>query len=380
LPFRRNPHAGTGIQCLFMMVSKPRRLAGQLTVFFPKYGKVTTVPAKPLAGARGSVPSHDRKEVAVCNTLSYLPGALGAFLLAAAMIILCSCVHRGGAAIAAYTEQKKLLVRGDCPQSSDTCSPFKPIEADQYASEQYDHYRESGFVTLRPDMRLRVVAPIVREGGSAAPLVADASPNGDSGTASITLKSSGNLLGYETAIYSLIPGRAGELSVQLDDMSVKPVAAAGTGALERRDLLEALPKNVCLRLYFQLRHSMKDHSAVLLMAKTLGGLNEASGEFEENPDAFCATPHNDAHCLAFPKFTAVTAEVKVHVRKRDVYVPISANLREAILAYGDVDPQAISPHVKLERLWNARVVPVHFDKKSVAILSLPVVAGDRITW
>jgi hypothetical protein len=280
----------------------------------------------------------------------------------------------------AFTDQKKLMVRGDCPQSSDTCSPIKPMPADESASEQYDHYRESGFVTLRPDMRLRVVTPMVRQGGSATPLVADASPAGDSGASSIDLKSSGNLLGYETATYNLAPGPGGDLSVQLDDMSVKPVAAAKPETLERRDLLEALPKGVCLRLYFQLRHSMKDHTTVLLMAKTQGRLNEASGEFEENPDAFCAAPHNDAHCLVFPKFTAVTAEVKVRVRKRDVYVPISATIRDAILAYGEVDPESVAPHVQLDRPWNSRLVPVHFEKESSAVLSLPVVAGDRITW
>jgi hypothetical protein len=292
--------------------------------------------------------------------------------LAGAAIVLFSCIHHSGAAIAAYTEQKKLLVRGDCPQSSDTCSPFKPMDAGEYASAQYDHYRESGFVTLRPDMRLRVVAPIMRNGGSASPVVTDSS--------SIDVKSSSDLLGYETATYNLIPGPAGELSVELDDMTVKPVGQTSADALERRDLLEALPKNVCLRLYFQLRHSMKDHTTVLLLAKTQGELNEASGEFEENPDDFCATPHNDAHCLAFPKFTAVTAEVKVWVRKRAVYVPISATIREAVLASGEADPQTVAPDLKLKRRWSSRLVPVRFDEKSSAILSLPVVADDRITW
>lgn len=301
-----------------------------------------------------------------------LTGRVTALLFAGTAIVLSSCIHHSRGAIVAYTEQKKLLVRGDCPQNSDTCSPFKPLEAIEYASEQYDHYRESGFVTLRPDMRLRVVAPIMRNGSSASPLVAD--------SAAIDVKSSAGLLGYETATYSLIPGPAGDLSVQLDDMTVKPLAQTSPDALERRDLLEALPKNVCLRLYFQLRRSMKDHTTVLLMAKTQGGLNEASGEFEENPDEFCATPHNDAHCLAFPKFTAVTAEVKVYVRKHAVYVPISATVREAVLAYGDADPQTVAPRLKVERSWNSHLVPVRFEEKSSAILSLPVIAGDRITW
>jgi hypothetical protein len=293
---------------------------------------------------------------------------------------LSGCLHRRGPVMVAYTEQKRLMLRGDCPSNSDTCSPLKPLEAAEYSSGQYDHFRESGFVTLRPDMRLRVVAPIMREGASSTPVVADGSPaNGTSG-APIELKSSSDLLGYETASYRLAPGSGGALSVALEDMSVKAVGQTTPDTLERRDLLEALPENVCLRLYFQLRHSMKDHTTVLLMAKTQGLLNEASGEFEENPDQFCSTPHNDAHCLAFPKFTAVTAEVEVYVRKRAVYVPISATVREAIAAQGDADPQAVARHVKVERRWNLRLVPVHAEENSSALLNLPIVAGDRITW
>ena len=125
---------------------------------------------------------------------------------------------------------------------------------------------------------------------------------------------------------------------------------------------------------------MKDHTTVLLFAKTEAILNEASGAFEEDPGGFCAAPHNDAHCLAFPQSTTVTPEVKVRVHKRDIFVPISATVRDAIAAYGDVDPEHVAPHVKLERLWAASLVPVRFEHKNTAILSLPVVTGDRITW
>jgi hypothetical protein len=309
-----------------------------------------------------------------------LASSVAALFFVASLILLASCIHHGHAAIVAYMEQQKLFVRGDCPQSSETCAPFKPIEADRYASEQYDHYRESGFVTLQPDMRLRVVAPIMRRGGSGTPLIAEDSANSDSASSNIDVSAGGALVGYETAVYDLIPGSAGALSVQLEKMEVKPVANAAPASVERRDLLEVLPKDMWLRLYFQLRRSVKDHETYLLMAKSLGRLNEASGEFEEDPDAFCAAPHNDAHCLAFPKFTAVTAEVKVHVQKRDVYVPISATLRDAIAAYGEADPKSVAPDVKVRRRWNSRLVPVEFDTKPARALSLQVVAGDRITW
>jgi hypothetical protein len=308
-----------------------------------------------------------------------LTSGLGALLLVSAGLVSVSCLHHHGRAVmVAYTDQKRLVLRGDCPQSSDTCSPMAPTEAAEYASEQYDHYRESGFVTLQPEMRLRVVAPIIREGSSQPPVTQTAGATVSSEP--LTVKSNPDLLGYETALYNLIPERSGSLSVELEKISVKPVANVNPEVLTRRDWMEGMPKHVFLRLYFQLHHSMKDHVAVLLLADTQGRLNEASGEFEENPDLFCSEPHNDAHCLAFPNFTAVTAELKVYVRKRAVYVPLSATVGEALTAYGDVDPNAVASHLRLARVWNSRLVPLRFDKRSSAILSLPLVTGDRINW
>jgi hypothetical protein len=267
------------------------------------------------------------------------PGAGSCALsVALAAILLGSCIHHARPAIVAYTEQERLFVRGDCPQGSETCLPFKGIEADRYASQKYDHYLESGFVTLRPDMRLQIVANRDRPGD-------------------------------ETAVYNLVAaGNGGAVSVEPD------------GTPDRKHFLEGVPDNVWLRLYFQSWHSRKDHTTVLLFAKAEAHLNEASGAFEEDPDGFCAAPHNDAHCVVFPQSTAVTAEVKVRVRKRDIYVPISATVRDALTAYGDVDLQHVAPDLKLERLWAASLVPLRIETKPAAILSLPVVAGDRITW
>lgn len=307
-----------------------------------------------------------------------ITSGLPALLLGGATLVPLSCIHRGRPVMVAYTDEKRLVLRGDCPQSSDTCSPMKPIEASEYASEQYDHYRESGFVTLRADMRLRVIAPIMRQGSSQEPV--SQTDGGAAAGQPLTVKSSPDLLGYETATYNLVAEDSGSLSVELDKIAVKPVANSNPDALARRDWMEGVPKHAFLRLYFQLRRSMKDHTTVLLLADTQGHLNEASGEFEENPEQFCSEPHNDAHCLAFPKFTAVTAEVKLYLRKRPVYVPVSATVREALTAYGDVDPNAIAPHLRVRRLWSSRLVPVRFDKDSSAILALPVVAGDRISW
>lgn len=337
-----------------------------------------------LPGARNASASGGIKRLFMMA--SKRPGWSGrcrALLLGLAILGHYSCIHRGRAAIAAYTDQNRLFVRGDCPQSSDTCEPFRPIAANEYASEQYDHYRESGFVTLNSSMRLRVVAPLMRQGSTGSPVAAVPAESTfkDNGTAgsSIDVKSTDGLMGYQTSIYTLVPGPAGTLSLELADTTVK-AAEPASGEPVAPDLLAGLPKHAWFRLYFQLRHSMKDHTTVLLMAKTQGLLNEASGEFEENPDAFCAAPQKKAQCFAFPKYTAATAEVKLHVRKKTVFVPISSTLRDALHAYGDVDAQAVAPHLAIHRLWNSSLVPVRFDRKTTAILSLPVVAGDRITW
>ncbi|HXE13717.1 MAG TPA: hypothetical protein VN633_16445 [Bryobacteraceae bacterium] len=298
--------------------------------------------------------------------------------LAASAVGTTGCLHRRGAEMVAFTGPRGLMVRGDCHTRSKGCVPLKPVEADIYASEQYDMYKESGFITLKPNMQLRIVAPIRKDGSSDAP-ISTASSTGQSGT--ITEHAPKNLIGYETAVYTVVGRRGsveGSVSLRLDGISIQPIGKHSEAGMVQTDYLATVNKPRFLRLYFQLRHAPANHAQVLLVGDSQGELNEASGEFEQDPDAYCAAEHPHARCVVFPPQVAVNAEILVYVHKKPVHVPLAATVSDALIAAGVKDPKSVVDDLTIERVWDSHTVDVNFKREGAAILSLPLTGGDRI--
>jgi hypothetical protein len=301
------------------------------------------------------------------------------FAVALWLSISAGCLHRRGAEMVAFTNQNKLMVRGDCRTRSKGCAPLKETEADLYASEQYDSYKESGFVTLKPNMQLRVVAPVMRPGSKAdAAAVASDGAKGSSGE--ISLRASGDLTGYETALYSLRANKAGSVSLRAPSINLEPIGKHNQTDLTQTDYLASIKKPCFLRLYFQLRHAPASHPQVLLVSDGQGELNEASGQFEPVPDAYCAAVHPHARCIVFPQATAVNAEIRVFVRRRAVYVPLSATVSDALVSAGIADPKDKLRKLKIKRVWDGHPVRVTFDRDTTPILGLTLSGDDHITF
>lgn len=247
------------------------------------------------------------------------------------------------------TQGGRPALKGMCPPHSKSCTPLEPVDPGLYVDRRYDNYRQSGFVNLDPDMRLRIEAPI--EGTKAA----------------------------ETATYRLQPANEQSLSITLDSIQISGQASGEQPP--RTDYLKQVPDNVYLRLYFQLRHPLPGQNAVLLQAPSQGKLNEAAGAFEEAPEKYCATPEQPGvRCILFPKGTALKAEIKVKVKKKMLFVSLGGTVADALAAYGADDPAALSHRLHLTRIWQMRRVPVKFDRDSTAILGFPLIGGDRIGW
>ena len=312
----------------------------------------------------------------------------------AVQIVLLACAFCAGIGLAGCAPKVRLrsprlmllargnqvLLKGMCRPHSKSCTPLEPTDTGQYADKRYSNYRQSGFVNLDPTMRLRIVAPVMRPGSTEA--VTSNTIAADAGRGSpITAYVSKDVLGYETATYSLEPGSQESVSVGLDSIQLRPAGSAKLQELPRTDYLKDIPESAYLRLYFQLRHSDGDHPIVLLQARTQGQLNEASGAFEEAPGKFCAAPEPaSVRCITFPKFAAVNAEIEVTVNKKLVYVPLGSTVADALSAYGVDDPKQVSQSLKITRVWQLSRVPVKFDRDSTIALQLAVVGGDRITW
>jgi hypothetical protein len=294
----------------------------------------------------------------------------------ALLLVTGGCFPHRGAQLVAFTDAGKLMVRGDCRTRTKGCTPLKPTEADLYASERYDEYKESGFVTLKPHMQLRIVAPVMRAGSVAAPVASD---GGAAQGNNITLRAGSDLAGYETAVYSVIESKNGSVAIRLNDITMQPIGKHSDEDLRHTDYLSSVAKPAFVRLYFQLRHAPASHPQVLLIGDSQGELNEASGQFEPAPDAYCAAAHPHARCLVFPRFTAVNVEIRVFVRKRAVHVPLSATVSDALVAAGIADPKSKLKKLKVKRIWDGHPVPLTYDRERTPILGLTLAGDDRIS-
>ncbi len=306
--------------------------------------------------------------------------ALSALTGLAAIFATAGCLHRGHGQeqMVAFTEQKKLLIRGDCRTRSKGCWPLKPTDAAEYSSDHYDDYKQSGFLTLKPNMQLRIIAPITSVEGAEAPTGSDGAAAQAPG-AQISVQAPGDLSGYETAVYSVRQAANGAVVLRLAGITLQPIGKHNETDLTRTDYLASVTKALFLRLYFQLRHSPADHPQVLLVGDSQGELNEASGEFEQAPDAYCAARHAHSRCIVFPRFTAANVEILVFVRRKPVHVSLSATVSDALVAAGISDPKTVVGKLKIKRIWNSHAVNLRFDRESTSILDLTLIGGDRIS-
>jgi hypothetical protein len=100
--------------------------------------------------------------------------------------------------------------------------------------------RQTGYVDLGPETRLQVVSPILREGAPPdAPILDASNLTGERNRLTLTLTSTPNLVGYETAWYSIQP-KAGQIGFAIAPLSaekhiqgkVEPAAAPATNCLK----------------------------------------------------------------------------------------------------------------------------------------------------
>ncbi len=279
------------------------------------------------------------------------------------------------------SQNQRLFLRADCQPLRGPCVPGPPVGATEYLGQRYQNYRRSGYIDLDQDMHLRVVAPVMRPGSNGLALEPSEASATSAGL-SVNVRASKDLLGYETAIYMLIPTEKGVM-IKLNSLDAKPVSSASSD-LEKTDYLQASEGSpYFLRLYFQLRRSDFDHDSALLLANSSSALDEASSRFEMNPNSVCGSGDsatNDVQCIALPHQAVMIAELGIQVQQRMIYVPVESSLQDALRAYGEQHPKRLIASLRVFRRVGATQIPIRFNKDSDEILRLPVAGGDRVEW
>jgi hypothetical protein len=231
---------------------------------------------------------------------------------------------------------------------------------------------QTGYVDLGPETRLQVVSPILREGAAPDAPILDASHlTGEGNRLTLDLKSTPDLIGYETAWYAVQP-KAGQIGFAITPLSaekhiqgrVEPAAAPGTNYLKFE------PQAAYYRLFYKADRG--EVVEVVLAAPTRAELDRQTQVFNSDP-ALCAQVPTQA-CVVIPKRVALNPFLAITVNGSETTVPAGSTVRAAIHL------ERVPPDFKVYKLYAGKPVPVEFDRASPEILGLVLSGGEKISW
>jgi hypothetical protein len=235
--------------------------------------------------------------------------------------------------------------------------------------------RESGQVDIAPPVRLQVVSPIFRDGVESDAPIFDTS--GDGATLNVTLKSSDNLIGYETAWYAAQPGTDGTGFI-IAPLSAERHLKDATehSAQPATNYLQFPPDAAFYRLFY--KSGQTDFTALVVAAPTRAELDRRIGILSGS-GASCGQLQGEM-CVAIPRRVAINPMIPVTVNGAELMVAWGASLAEAIRNAGERQPEAVLPKLAISRLYNGRPAPVDFDRSSPSVLRLILTGGEVISW
>ena len=223
------------------------------------------------------------------------------------------------------------------------------------------------FVEIGAGIRLQAVSPILRTGvTSDVPQFEIDKVSGGANTLTVELKSSSDLIGFETAWYDLRP-KAAESGFTIVPSSAETNIKGNveSHAGPARNYFQFAPEIGFYRLFYK-----ADQSEVLAAASTRAAL-------PADPET-CDRPGGPV-CLAIPRGVGVNPYILVNVNGSPVGVAIGSDLQSLIRTMRQ-GADKILPTLAITRLWAGKPVAVEFDRSKPDILSLVLTGNEQIRW
>jgi hypothetical protein len=223
------------------------------------------------------------------------------------------------------------------------------------------------FVDIGAGIRLQAVSPILRAGVSSdVPQFDIDKVSGGGNTLTVDLKSSPDLIGFETAWYDLHPKSLGSgFTIVPSSAETNIKGKVESRATPARNYFQFPPEIGFYRLFYK-----ADQSEVLAAASTRAAL--------PNDPEICDRPGGPV-CLAIPRGVGVTPYMSVSVNGSTVGVAIGSDLRSLIRTMRQSEDKII-PTLEITRLWAGRPVALEFDRSKPDILSLVLTGNEQIRW
>jgi hypothetical protein len=266
-----------------------------------------------------------------------------------------------------------------------------PLPPDAAYRLRFGSYAFTGFFDLTSDFRLQIVRPIYADSAAS------------------------KIVGFETSYYLLTPAKD-DSRVRISLASVTD-SVAGKPPVEKNVPLStpAFPSDFSFyRLVFRRSREAGNQVtiAIILASAEESKLNEAARLIEaanqtetavsapvkkpgdplrlnEAPDRPTAPLENPCDgtkifgltCISFPSTFAVNPELRVLANGKETFVPPGAGVTRVFEA---MRPQPsltdVLKTLQIQRQFQGRLIPVHFDSATRDIFYFTLMPGDVITW
>jgi hypothetical protein len=269
-------------------------------------------------------------------------------------------------------ESQGCLAPGTGPKLAEQIAEALPLDLNR--SFQLLH---SNQLDITPQMTIQVVSPILREGvGTNTPLAEPVETSGQGTSLSVRLRSTANLLGYETASYA-VRAKPGGIGLRI----VPLYADRHIGAeIERRgspakDYFQFPSDTAFYPVFYEAQQT--EYAAIIVAARTLAELEQRS-KILATGTASCEKLNNEL-CIAVPKQVAINGLVLVTVNGDQTLVAWGTNIGGVLRAAGEREANAM-PRLQVHKTYNGKLVSVEFDRANSAVLNLIVSGGEVLSW
>jgi hypothetical protein len=270
-------------------------------------------------------------------------------------------------------ESQGCIAPGEGPKLAEQIAEALPLDMNQAIRLLY-----SNQLDITPQMRIQVVSPILKEGSTLKdPILEKEETSGNGNSIGLVIKSTANLLGYETAMYTVQP-KAGGMGASI----VPLYADRHIGDQTERRAEGAInyfrfPGNAAFfRVFYEAEQT--EYAALVIAAATRAELDRRTKILEQGPVS-CVTLNNEL-CASVPKQVAINGLIPITVNGSQAWVVWGTSVGGVLRAAGPRNTNLPLRTLAVSKPYGGKLRSVEFDPASPAILNLTLTGGEEISW
>lgn len=277
----------------------------------------------------------------------------------------------------AVAESQGCIVPGEAANLADSILESVPLDPAVAFRLLHEGTARTGFQDLGPTDFLQVNSPILREGASPdAPQVESSTTNG----LTVEAKLNSSVIGFETATFAVRPKERGIGFRIVPRSAVRNIGGvAETADAPSANYLEFPPEAAFYRLFYKFWDEENAAQTIIVMAgSNRAELESLTREVAADPAVCDKSPR--ALCRVMPRRIGLNPMTMVTVNGREIMLPLSATVADAIRAAGERKPESALPQLAVRKLYRGKLAPLEFDRSTPVILRLMLAGGEDISW